>query len=276
MKQKLLSGRNCKMVFRATFLAFTLLQGPVAVAETVGKLGEYEVRFAPWRAKGERMSGDFVPRAVIQVTRGRTGGRDEILKELSPLEPGCGEVPALASLADRYVVLCGHLGGRHFTYRVFRLGAGGLESTALDAFDQASPLVIDAQDRITTLVTRRDQFPSELKGPLYFPFVYALHADESGMGFAPAFDEAARPQYLQFYEWTKANKNLSQFLPVMLAALVASRDQKAICREIKEWGTGEQQKRGRTVPVDRVIDDWAKRLPSIGYPHFDFNSCRVD
>lgn len=270
----MLSIRNCEKAARTLLFVFASLQSPIASAQTTERLGQYEISFAPRRLAGEKVPEDVAPKSEIRVTRVRSGGRDEILKESSSLDAGCGGVPAMGSIGDRYVVLCGHLGGRHYTYRVFRIGASGLESATLDTFDQAAPFEVDAKGRLTTLVTRRDQFPRELVGPFYFPVVYALHADESSFGFLPDFGETARPQYMKFYAWVRENKAVSQFLPVMLAALTAAQDRGATCREIKEWRSAELRKQGSADGFDSAIREWSRKLPSIGYPRFDSDTCQ--
>ena len=256
----------------ALLVALTLISpATAALANGDAALEGYRIRFEANHLEGKDADSDDAPRSTIRIVRAIDDAT--VYLERSPLIPGCGRVPAVATLGRGRVALCGHLGGRHYTYRVFRAGQSGPEGTSLDTFDQAEPLSIDDAGRVTTLVGRRDQFPGELVGPLYFPYVYALHEDPSSFGFVPTFDLSAKSRYLDFYAWMKANQDPAQFLPVMLAALIATQDRASICREIKAWRKGGLQKRHDMKSVDGAIRYWSARLPEIGYPKFNLNAC---
>lgn len=255
----------------AALLALALTSSLAVAAENSARLGPYQVRFDPVPPQDQAVDSEYASRSVVTITRASTA--EVWTKEWSAFEPGCGAIPAVSSVGDRYLALCGHLGGRHYTYRLMRIGGGGTESATLDAFDQASPLIADAHGAITTLVLRRDVFPGELVGPIYFPYVYAVRSDASTFGFEPVFGANVKAQYMSFYDWTLANKDRSEFLPVLLASLVATQDKAVICRGVKELKKQEREKNGKTDTLDKALRTWSARLPTIGYPKFNLNHC---
>ena len=240
-------------------------------AGTSAQLGGYRIQFKTQSQERSTKAAELMPQSVIEITRAGSGA--PIYKEQSLLEPGCGKVPAAALVTDQYVALCGHLGGRHYTHRVFRIGSAGPESATLDAFDDPAPMKADARGVLTALVARRDQFPGELVGPLYFPYVYALRADDSTFGFVPTFGLGVKQQYLDYYSGIRASQDLSQFLPVLLAALIATQDPELICQEVQQWRRDQLEAKGNTNAFDSAIRHWVAKLPVVGYPAFDLTRC---
>lgn len=242
-----------------------------AFAATEIELDGHRIRFERTGVDIASAALESMPSSLITVTR--IGGSSPIYTERSSLIPGCEGVPTISLIAGRYAALCGHLGGRHYTYRVFRIGGSGPEVATLDAFDVAAPLLVDGQGGIMTRVARRDQFPGELVGPVYFPYVYALHADASTFGFAPTFGEGAKRHYVHVYAWHKANDGLALMLPAMLAALMATQDRALICKEVAQWKSGTAANGGDVVALENTIRQWSAKLPAIGYPAFDVTRC---
>ncbi len=236
-----------------------------------GTLGVYNIAFQRISSANLPGAGDINPQSELTIAVGNEPVL--LLRELTSFEPGCGAVPAISAVGKTYLVLCGHLGGRHYTYRVLRVGGGGVESATLDAFDRAAPLTTDTQGSIATLVLRRDEFPGSLTGPVYFPFVYALRSDRSRFGFEPVFGDPFKAQYLAFYTQTLAAGNRSEALPALLSALLATRDAEVICREVKKLVASAQY---GSVGLNRpaaTLRLWSERLTAVGYPSFDLSGC---
>lgn len=213
---------------------------------------------------------DVEKQSRILVTRGNV--KTPILFENTNLIPGCGKNPALQKLGNNYVAACGNLGGRHYTYKIFRIAASGLESATLDAFDNANELTVEADGSLSILVTLRDQFPGELNGPAYFPYVYKLVANNVTFGFERQFGADAKKQYENYYSWLKSsNKNDPNSLPLKIAALIATQDKEFVCHEINAIRKGGDVKDSET--LEKALDHWIKALPKIGYPLFNLKDC---
>lgn len=236
-------------------------------SNAVGGLGPYRVSFEALAA----VDAEYSPRSVITITNRFL--KEPVSRELSSFTPGCGDVPAIAALSEQYIALCGHLGGRHYTYRLLRVGGAGLESASLDTFDKASPLVFNSNGALETLVLRRDKLPGKVVGPIYFPYVYVLRSDPSSFGFFPIYGEPVKSTYLNFYNRTFQSTSSSQSLPALLAALLATQDKQFICGEVKNLKNNWSGSPGEVAPFDEVLQFWGRELPKLGYPTFDFNHC---
>ena len=155
-----------------------------SAAATSVDLEGYRFRFEPQPAEVLALPPELAPRSTVSISRLRADGDEPVYLQTLPLEPGCGKLPAISVLADRYVVLCGHFGGRHYTHQVFRIGALGPEATTLDAFDDPARLTVDAEGALIARISRRDVVPGHV-GPVYVPIDYRLQSDESSFGFVP-------------------------------------------------------------------------------------------
>lgn len=198
----------------------------------------------------------------------KNGSRAEIYKQVSTLQPGCGTISKLQKLEENLVATCGHLGGRHYTYRFYRMGASGIDVTTLDAFD-VIPEIYRSNGAISLLVILRDRFP-EITGPVYFPYVYKLHRDENTFGFHLDYGIDSREQYEKFYSTIKTKDNES-YLPVKVATLMAIQDKSFVCHELSEIAKNAKGEKLRS--LQNSIEKWMAKLPSIGYPTFNLNDC---
>lgn len=237
-------------------------------SNAVDGLGPYQVHF---EALPTSADAEYVPRSVITVTR--TLHQDTVSRELSFFTPGCGDVPAVSAHGGTYVALCGHLGGRHYTYRLFRLGGAGLESVTLDAFDRAFPLSDSPGGGVETMVLRRDELPGANMGPIYLPHMYRLRLDPSSFGFAPIYGAAVKSRYMDYYARTLEQTEWSQSFPALVAALMATEDPALICGEVKKLKRGWRGAAGEAPSFDDTLQKWSKQLPTLGYPTFDFTIC---
>jgi len=160
------------------------VQAQTRTVTTSVDLEGYRFRFEPQPAEVLALPPELAPRSTVSISRLRADGDEPVYLQTLPLEPGCGKLPAISVLADRYVVLCGHFGGRHYTHQVFRIGALGPEATTLDAFDDPARLTVDAEGALIARISRRDVVPGHV-GPVYVPIDYRLQSDESSFGFVP-------------------------------------------------------------------------------------------
>ena len=266
----MVSCLRTEMLWRSV-IVLAVCAPAISFANPSVALGMYRFSFDKYRT-GD--GSDYVPRSVVKIVR--SYDRVAVFHEYSPLDPGCGKVSAISVLLDEYVVLCGHLGGRHYTYKVFRETGSGPSSATLDAFDDVAPLVVGQDGSITTLVARRDMFPEQLHGPYYFPHVYALRADGSSFGFSAVFGGSVRSQYESYYRWILEHQDPLEYLPVAVAALVATQDKGFICPEMKRLKDAGSVKSDKEQDVGAAIRGWVGRLPSIGYPSFDLDICFGD
>ena len=143
----------------------------------------------------------------------------------------------------------------------------------LAAQQQAAEAEAEGQEGLGVLLPPQTTFPGELVGPLYFPYVYALRADDSTFGFVPTFGLGVKQQYLDYYSGIRASQDLSQFLPVLLAALIATQDPELICQEVQQWRRDQLEAKGNTNAFDSAIRHWVAKLPVVGYPAFDLTRC---
>ncbi|WP_416757113.1 hypothetical protein ACNI65_13170 [Roseateles sp. So40a] len=160
------------------------VQAQTPTATTSVDLKGYRFRFESQPAEVLARPPELAPRSTVTIIRLRADGDEPVYLQTLPLEPGCGKLPAVSVLADRYVMLCGHFGGRHYTHQVFRIGALGPEATTLDAFDDPARLTVGADGAVIARISRRDVVPGRV-GSAYVPIDYLLQADESSFGFVP-------------------------------------------------------------------------------------------
>lgn len=215
----------------------------------------------------ETAPGDLHGQAAGTMSVRRAGDQALLLQIDTPLNPGCGAVPAVYAIDDTLVALCGHLGGRHYTQTVIRIDQP-LNVASIDQHDGAQRLQAGPDGMPQTAVLARDFFAGELTGPHYFPRVYRLRRDNATFGWQPVFDSAAAPLYLRSYRDERAMATtLAEQLPQALAALVASGDNATICRELATLQAAPG--------IPALLATWLRRLPEIGYPAFDLRQCRV-
>lgn len=219
--------------------------------------------------------GDLHGSTVGRITVLREGDRRAVYVEDTPLQPGCGSIPAVTLISGHLAVLCGNLGGRHNTYKVFRHSGAALDVTTLDIGDGNSVLETGNNGQLLGLVMRRDLFP-QITGPRYFPVVYGLHDDAITFGFRPVFSAAAAPLYLRYYQSLKQESESSHGVEEMLAMLLAMQDSALTCKELAylekrlvKGGKFQQHKAART-----FLMEWAQKLPAIGYPVFNNVTCK--
>lgn len=158
------------------------VQAQTPTAATSVDLEGYRFRFESQPAEVLARPPELAPRSLISVHVLRERGEELVLSKASQMEPGCRELPAITLIANRYVAVCGHLGGRHYMYTLFRIGADGPLGAMLDAYDDPPRLTIDAKGGITARIARRDMLPGVV-GPVYLPFTYRLEDDDATFGF---------------------------------------------------------------------------------------------
>lgn len=246
------------------YLLANVALGEVQQPDSI-EMGEYVFTFDQSPNEDKFIDAEFV--STITIKDSRSG--NEVLKEVSTLIPGCDPVPKFQKLAGNLIALCGHLGGRHYTYKLFRMRGHNVEVATVASYDNPSKLIIDEQDSISILIALRDLLP-ERTGPLYFPYVYRLNNDQSAFGFYLDFSSKSRSQYQGYYNAVRDDDD-AYFLPVKLAALVATRDDDFICSKINEMVQNRKDLDERK--YRQQIAKWLQRLPSIEYPVFDLSTC---
>ncbi len=259
-----------KVFMCSKFLALVFLGSCISICKADQK-SSAEIRghlFTFEKSLNRDRSIDSEYLSTISVKR--NGSNAEIYKQVSTLLPGCESISKLQKLEENLVAICGHLGGRHYTYKFYRVGASGPEVATLDAFDVAPQIAHHKSDgTVSLLVILRDRF-SDITGPVYFPYVYKLHRDESAFGFYLDYSASSREQYEKFYATIKT-KNDTSYLPVKIATLMAIQDKSFVCRELNEIAkNGEGKNHGS---LQNSIEKWMEKLPSIGYPTFNLNDC---
>ncbi|MCA1861147.1 hypothetical protein LE191_13625 [Janthinobacterium sp. HSC-3S05] len=252
-------------------LALALLQGMAAYASEVHSNG-YTVRFDE---RIEEASGDLHGETVGRVSIVRTSDQALVWQENTPLRPDCGVVAAVTAINDRFVAVCGHLGGRHYTQKIILLQGGSPAMVSVDQYDSPSAVRVERNGSLAIDVLRRDRFPGELTGPHYFPTVYRLHHDDATFGFVPSFDGDAAERYWQHYRATRQVAPAAAVLPELLASLLAAQAGKqSICAELDTLATDLQQERQHDAQGARTLmRTWLHKLPAIGYPAFDTQAC---
>lgn len=251
------------------YIALIFFGSSIAICEA-GQKESLEIRdhvFTFEQSANTDKSIDAEYQSTISVKK--KGADSEIYKQVSTLEPSCGKVPKFQKLNENLIALCGHLGGRHYTYKFFRISASGPEVTTLDSFDGAPEIVNTNNGSISLLVIMRDRF-SEITGPVYFPYVYQLYSDENAFGFHLDYGVNSRQQYRKFYADIKSTDD-KNYLPVKIATLMAIQDEKFVCDEIKEIKQKAENKNAGS--LQNSIEKWMKKLPSVGYPTFNLNDC---
>jgi len=252
-------------------LVMALLQGMTAYAGEVRSNG-YTARFderietAPGDLHGESVGGIRLVRASDQAL---------VWQENTPLRPGCGNVAAVTAINDRYMALCGHLGGRHYTQKIIFTQGGSLSMVSIDQYDSPSPVRVERNGSLAIDVLRRGLFPGELTGPHYFPTVYRLRHDDATFGFVPSFDGDAAERYWLHYRVTRQAAPAAEVLPELLASLLAAQSGKqSICAELDTLAADLQQGRQYDAQGARTLmRRWLHKLPAIGYPAFDTQAC---
>ncbi|WP_035821434.1 hypothetical protein [Janthinobacterium sp. RA13] len=252
-------------------LTLALLQGMTAYAGEVHSNG-YTVRFDE---RIEEASGDLHGATAGRVSIVRTSDQALVWQENTPLRPDCGVVAAVTAINDRFVAVCGHLGGRHYTQKIIFMQGNALSMVSVDQYDSPSPVRVERNGSLAIDVQRRDRFPGELTGPHYFPTVYRLHHDDATFGFVPSFDGDAAERYWQHYRATRQAAPAAAVLPELLASLLAAQAGKqSICAELDTLTVDLQQGQQHDAQGARTLmSTWLHKLPAIGYPAFDTQAC---
>ncbi|WP_462164357.1 hypothetical protein [Pseudoalteromonas xiamenensis] len=258
-----------KVFAYSKFLALVFLGSCISICKADQKVSA-EIRghvFTFEKSQNHDRSIDAEHLSTVLVKR--IGSETEVFKQVSTLQPGCEAIPKLKKLEDNLVATCGHLGGRHYIYRFYRVGASGIEVATVDAFDFI-PEVYSTNGSVSLLVKLRDQL-SEITGPVYFPYVYKLHRDQSAFGFHLDYGIGSREQYEKFYSTIKTKDNES-YLPAKVATLMAIQDKRFVCHELSEIAKNAKGETHRN--LQNSIEKWMAKLPSIGYPTFNLNDCQ--
>lgn len=216
--------------------------------------------------------GDLHGETLGRITVLRPDGQ-AVYAEDTPLRPGCGKIAAVSELTAQLVALCGDLGGRHATYKVFRQVGAALEVATLDLQDGSEPLAIGPDGRARAMVMRRDVFPG-MTGARYFPLVYALHYDPAAFGFRPDFSADATNDYRRHYQELLHAQQAAQAIPEVLAMLLAIQEPRLTCRELSRLETTLMDVRHAPRPDARAfLRQWMEKLSAAGYPAFDEAVC---
>jgi hypothetical protein len=251
-------------------LAMTLSKGAVAgdlLAEH--RLDNNGFRYTFVQMPNTDNAEDVDAYGIITISDIRTGMT--ILTEKTALLPGCNSISPLflinaARDAENYtaVGLCGSLGGRHYTIKIYARVAGGFSIAALDFYDTEPNLSADSASgplfaKLSRPILRRDISPS-----LQFPQAYKLMSDFSTVAFVPVFKEAAG-FYAKYYSALISSDPRREFVGPAIAALIAVEDASFICGELAEL-------RRENVPS---IAEWVNELTAAGYPAFDISRCEA-
>ena len=252
-------------------LAMALLQGMTAYAGEVRGNG-YTARFDE---RTETAPGDLHGETVGGIRLVRTSDQALVWQENTPLRPGCGNVAAVTAINDRYMALCGNLGGRHYTQKIIFTQGSSLSMVSIDQYDSPSPVRVERNGSLAIDVLRRDLFPAELTGPHYFPTVYRLRHDDATFSFVPSFDGDAAERYWLHYRATRQAAPAAEVLPELLASLLAAQSGKqSICAELDTLAADLQQGRQYDAQGARTLmRTWLHKLSAIGYPAFDTQAC---
>jgi hypothetical protein len=217
----------------------------------------------------DKTKGDLYGQTVGHISIVRLADNSLVYSEDTALRPGCDELPAIKLINDRYLSLCGHLGGRHYTQQIISLDM--LHKAKLDMHDMPRQVEVDANGQLVVLVSLRDLF-SDLQGPIYFPMIYKSYRDQVTFGFQRNFDADVSIHYLRYYDQLKLNEATVHQIPAMLAALMASQNKKFVCAEIPRIESILQKKLADKKP-SATVKIWLARLQAYGYPAIDTEKC---
>ena len=160
------------------FVALATVLGSINCAAAQLQTGSGDsTRLFRFEPRVEDGPGDLHGQTLSRISVLRADGR-AVYAEDTPLQAGCGEIAPISQLTPQLVALCGTLGGRHATYKVFRQVGATLEMATLDLQDGNKPLVIGRDGRARGLVMRRDVFPG-MTGARYFPDRKSTHLNSS-------------------------------------------------------------------------------------------------
>ncbi len=229
----------------------------------------------------------------ITISESVPGG-NIVYEEKYGLRPGCDRFPTISRFptkadtgAEWFVVACGSDYGRHETIKAFMRGATALEirTTSLDFENSFPNLMYDSQHGFyTAKVYKRVLVDGVGYGTIEYATAYRLLMDGTVFGFVPVFGAPVEQFYLDYYVKLKdeilRRKAASAKEPgheddagligdhvgPMLGALVATENAHRICSERKVF-----ESFGLT-PQD--LRAWRKRLANMGYPDFNFDTCR--
>lgn len=260
---------------RCLALAFSLslLSAMAAHASEIIQNG-YTVRFEERieDAPGTGLHGETVGRISIW----RTGSQQLVWQENTNFRPGCGGIAAITRLNARFVALCGHLGGRHYTQKIIRLQNSSPKVITVDQYDDANPVRVEENGTLALDAWRRDMFPGELTGPRYFPFVYRMPDDGQALDFSLSFDEQAAQRYWLHYQAIRQTAPAAAVLPELLAALLASQAGKQpVCAELDriEAELLREDPQAGQAGGRLQMQSWLRKLPAIGYPPLNTQAC---
>jgi len=258
---------------RVLVFSLSLLSAMAAVHASEIVQNGYSVRFEERieDAPGTDLHGATVGRISIW----RTGSSQLLWQENTNLSPGCGEIAPVTVLNARFVALCGHLGGRHYTQKIISLQGSVPKLISVDQYDAASPVRVEADGALAMDVWRRDMFPAELTGPHYFPFVYRIPDDGLTFDSRLSFDQQAAQRYWRHYQAIRQTAPAAAVLPELLGALLASQAGKQpICAELDHIETDlVRQGLQGDHEAHRLMQSWLGKLPTIGYPALNTQAC---
>ncbi len=229
----------------------------------------------------------------ITISEGASG-KNIIYQEKFTSVPGCAKFPTISRYPtkadveyDSFVVLCGSDGGRHETIKAFMRGVTALDikTASLDFQDSFPNLAYDDRHGFyAAKVYKRVLVDDVGYGTMEYATAYRLLIDDTVFGFVPVFGAPMEQFYFGYYlelkdeivrRKTASTNNgghdddgalLGDYVGPMLGALVATENAGRICPEMrifKSFGLNLQD-----------LQAWRKRLASIGYPDFNFDSCK--
>lgn len=259
---------------KALVFSLSLLSALAAAHASEIVQNGYTVRFEERieNAPGTDLHGETVGRISIW----RTGSQQLVWQENTSLSPGCGDIAAITSLNARFVALCGHLGGRHYTQKIIRLQDSLPKVITVDQYDDASPVRVEANGTLALDVWRRDMFAGELTGPHYFPYVYRMPDNGLTADFSLSFDQQAAQHYWLHYQAIRQTSQAAAVLPELLAALLASQAGKqSVCAELDriEADLLRQDPQATQASGRLQMQAWLRKLPTIGYPPLNTQAC---
>ena len=260
--------------FLLPLLLLILLASTAGLAAQLQTGSGDKARIFRFEPRVENGPGDLQGETLGRISVARMDGH-EVYAEDTPLQAGCGEIAPVSQPTAQLVALCGTLGGRHATYKVFRQTGAALEVATLDMQDGSEPLAIGRDGVARAMVMRRDLFPG-MTGARYFPVIYALHEDPAAFSFRPDFSRYARSGYVRQYNALQHRDQAAQSAPEVLAMVLAIQDEQLACRELgrlasrlTDAGEFAVREQART-----FLREWTAKLSAAGYPAFDDAVCR--